>query len=114
MGVAVDATGAVYVAGGTSSTDFPVTPNAAQRQYGGAEAGFLPSGDAFVVRFGEPPPPTPPDTTTHTTAHTTTDAATNSSAHATTGAAAYSSTSADRGDQRRGPCRQLAHRRARV
>lgn len=45
MGIAVDPTGSAYVAGLTSSVDFPVTPGAAQPAYGGG------SGDGFVVRL---------------------------------------------------------------
>jgi hypothetical protein len=41
-GVAVDAAGNAYVAGGTSSTDFPTTAGAYQRTYkGGASDGFV-------------------------------------------------------------------------
>jgi len=49
--IAVDSAGAAYVAGGTQSTDFPATPGAFQRVYGGGN--LLPSfaGDAFVVKF---------------------------------------------------------------
>ena len=49
--IAVDSTGAAYVAGATQSTDFPTTPNAFQRAYLGATA--IPSylGDGFVAKF---------------------------------------------------------------
>jgi photosystem II stability/assembly factor-like uncharacterized protein len=41
-GVALDSFGQAYVAGGTSSTDFPTTPGALQRIYGGGQAdGFI-------------------------------------------------------------------------
>ena len=43
--IAVDAGGNVYVAGGTSSTNFPVTSNAPQATYGGGKD------DAFVVKL---------------------------------------------------------------
>jgi hypothetical protein len=43
-GIAVDSAGNVYVTGGTSSTDFPVTPGAFQTTYGG-------NGDAFVSKI---------------------------------------------------------------
>ncbi|MGH9476977.1 MAG: SBBP repeat-containing protein [Terriglobales bacterium] len=39
--VAVDSSNNVYVAGNTSSSDFPVTSNATQSIYGGAQDGFL-------------------------------------------------------------------------
>lgn len=39
--VRVDKTGAVYIAGDTSSTAFPVTPGALQRQYNGGYDGFV-------------------------------------------------------------------------
>lgn len=44
-GIAFDTHENVYVAGETSSLDFPITPGAAQRRYGGA------GGDAFIVRM---------------------------------------------------------------
>ncbi len=43
--IAVDAAGNAYITGGTSSTDFPTTPGAFQRTYGGG------SGDAFVAKI---------------------------------------------------------------
>jgi hypothetical protein len=43
-GIAVDATGAAYVTGDTTSVNFPTTPNAYQPGYGGAQ-------DAFVTKF---------------------------------------------------------------
>jgi hypothetical protein len=39
--VAVDALGQAHVAGGTQSSDFPVTPGAAQQQFGGFRDGFV-------------------------------------------------------------------------
>ncbi|MCC6540551.1 MAG: SBBP repeat-containing protein [Bryobacterales bacterium] len=47
----VDASGQVWVAGATMSTDFPVTQDALQRNYGGTdpEANF-PTGDAFLAQ----------------------------------------------------------------
>ncbi len=44
MGIAVDSAGSAYVTGGTGSTNFPVTPGAAQTTFGG-------SSDAFVVKI---------------------------------------------------------------
>jgi len=44
FGIAVDASGATYITGGTSSTDFPVMAGAYQPAYGGAS-------DAFVTRL---------------------------------------------------------------
>ncbi len=44
LAVAVDAAGAVYVAGTTTSADFPVTPGAIQTVFGGGS-------DAFVVKL---------------------------------------------------------------
>jgi hypothetical protein len=41
MGVSVDASGRIHVAGHTTSDDFPVTPRAAQPAYGGASDCFL-------------------------------------------------------------------------
>lgn len=39
--VAVDSRGQAHVAGGTQSSDFPVTPGAAQQQFGGFRDGFV-------------------------------------------------------------------------
>lgn len=44
-GIAVDSSGQAYVAGGTSSTDFPTTPGAFQRIYGGGQS------DAFITKL---------------------------------------------------------------
>jgi hypothetical protein len=44
-GIAVDSSGQAYIAGGTSSTDFPTTPGAFQRIYGGGQA------DAFITKL---------------------------------------------------------------
>ncbi len=50
--VAVDASGAVWIAGETQSADMPVTLSAAQRRYGGGETfGPVWFGDGFVARF---------------------------------------------------------------
>jgi hypothetical protein len=43
-GIAVDPSGNIYVAGGTSSADFPITPGAFQTTFRG--------GDGFVVKIG--------------------------------------------------------------
>ncbi len=51
-GIAVDASGAAYITGETRSDDFPVTPNAFQRAYGGTvELGPLSFGDVFVTKL---------------------------------------------------------------
>jgi uncharacterized protein (TIGR03437 family) len=50
--IAVDAAGNVYVAGFTTSSDFPVTPGVLQHTYGGAGGnGCKPFGDAFVAKI---------------------------------------------------------------
>lgn len=54
-GVAVDGTGGVIIAGGTSSTDFPVSNTGAyQSKYGGSDTQLagVAVGDAFIARFG--------------------------------------------------------------
>ena len=52
--IAVDAAGIVTVAGNTESTNFPVTPNALQTLYRGAQSGsVLWGGDAWVARLNE-------------------------------------------------------------
>ena len=50
-GIAVDASGSMYVAGSTDSTDFPVTPGAAGRSYNGERDGFLLRLDATGSRL---------------------------------------------------------------
>ncbi len=62
VGIALDRAGSVYVTGGTSSSDFPTTQGAYQRNYGTAQAKLLPLGDAFIVKLGEAPvqPTQPP------------------------------------------------------
>jgi uncharacterized protein (TIGR03437 family) len=55
LAIAVDTAGAAYVGGATQSADFPTTPGAFQRVYGGGD--LIPSlaaGDAFVVKFNAP------------------------------------------------------------
>ena len=52
LGLAVDGAGNATVSGGTISTDFPVTSNAAQSAYGGTTLNTLPMGDGFLTRFG--------------------------------------------------------------
>jgi uncharacterized protein (TIGR03437 family) len=52
--LAVDASGNAYIAGGTSSVNFPVTAGAFQTQYAGPPADPTapdPAGDAFVAKF---------------------------------------------------------------
>jgi len=53
FGIAVDATGAAYVAGGTQSTDFPTTPGALETTYSGYNPNQLPSlqGDGFATKL---------------------------------------------------------------
>jgi uncharacterized protein (TIGR03437 family) len=53
-GVAVDGLGGVVIAGGTTSTDFPVNSGVYQAKYAGSEPQFAgtPVGDAFIARFG--------------------------------------------------------------
>ncbi|MGA8765119.1 MAG: SBBP repeat-containing protein [Candidatus Sulfotelmatobacter sp.] len=55
-GIAVDASGNAYVAGGTTSSDFPVSATAPQKTYGGASAGCIPTstticGDVTVSKL---------------------------------------------------------------
>jgi len=55
MGLAVDSTGAAYVTGFTSSSNFPVSANAAQKNFAGpatitGQRGFV-WGDAFVAKL---------------------------------------------------------------
>lgn len=57
MGVAIAPGGGVLVTGGTTSVNFPVSPNAAQRVYGGTFEPYLPLGDMFLMRIGDPPRP---------------------------------------------------------
>lgn len=52
--LAVDSAGNAYMAGGTSSPDFPVTAGAFQTQYAGSAADATapdPAGDAFIAKF---------------------------------------------------------------
>lgn len=50
--IAVDAEGAVYVAGGTLSQNFPTTAGALQRTYGGqGTAGNIRLGDGFITKL---------------------------------------------------------------
>jgi hypothetical protein len=64
--IALDSLGAAYVAGVTTSTNFPTTTGAFQTVAGGAE-------DAFVAKLGEvivpPPPPPPPASIGKVTGH---------------------------------------------
>jgi uncharacterized protein (TIGR03437 family) len=54
FGLAVDAAGAVYVAGGTGSLNFPTTPGALQTSYTGYNPSQPPSAgpDGFVTKLG--------------------------------------------------------------
>ena len=53
LGITVDAAGAVYVAGGTRSSDFPTTPGALSTTYTDHDLNQLPSlsGDGFVTKL---------------------------------------------------------------
>ena len=50
-GIAVDSSGAAYVAGSTQSLDFPVTPGAFQSAFGGWGRCLQNTGDAFVAKL---------------------------------------------------------------
>ena len=50
-GIAVDSSGAAYVAGSTQSLDFPVTPGAFQSTFGGWGRCLQNTGDAFVAKL---------------------------------------------------------------
>ncbi len=52
--IAVGPSGMVYIAGGTTSTDLAVSPNAVQKQNGGSGPRFL--GDAFVAKVNPQSP----------------------------------------------------------
>jgi len=52
FGVASGASGGVYVTGSTLSSNFPVTPGAMQKGYGGWQPSYLPLGDAFITKYG--------------------------------------------------------------
>lgn len=61
-GVAVDQKGNAWVTGFTASSDYPVTPNAAQKTFGGPNPrGSYFSGDSFLAKYSgflvQPPPP---------------------------------------------------------
>ncbi|MBS1855041.1 MAG: SBBP repeat-containing protein [Acidobacteria bacterium] len=60
QGVAVSASGDVWIAGTTLSSGFPVTSNAAQRTYGGSSGIGRVKGDAFLAHFAPPAAPPPP------------------------------------------------------
>ncbi len=49
--IVIDGADAAYVTGGTQSTDFPTTPGAFQRVYGGGSPMPSLAGDAFVSKF---------------------------------------------------------------
>jgi uncharacterized protein (TIGR03437 family) len=53
-GIALDGAGNIFVAGGTASTDFPVTSDAFQPMFGGSGPGldpWPPKGDGFLTMF---------------------------------------------------------------
>jgi uncharacterized protein (TIGR03437 family) len=52
IGIAVDPAGSAYVTGATSSPNFPVSPQAIQREFAGARNDFLPLGDIFLAKYG--------------------------------------------------------------
>jgi hypothetical protein len=50
--ITVDSSGSVYVTGGTTSADFPVTSDVLQTKYGGADGGYQSvNGDIFVTKL---------------------------------------------------------------
>ena len=50
--ITVDGSGSVYVTGGTTSSNFPVTSGVVQTTYGGADGGYQSvNGDIFVTKF---------------------------------------------------------------
>jgi hypothetical protein len=50
--ITVDGSGSVYVTGGTTSADFPVTSGVLQTKYGGADGGYQSvNGDIFVTKL---------------------------------------------------------------
>jgi hypothetical protein len=55
MGIAVDAGGNAYVTGHTLAADFPTTPGAFQRNYGGVPPNSA-GGDAFITKLVTRPP----------------------------------------------------------
>ena len=50
-GVTLDSSGNLWTVGGTLSTNFPVTANAAQKSYGGDQPSLGQRGDAILVKF---------------------------------------------------------------
>jgi uncharacterized protein (TIGR03437 family) len=60
QGLAVSASGDVWIGGATLSSGFPVTQNAAQHTYGGSSIVGRAKGDAFLAHFAPPAAPPPP------------------------------------------------------
>jgi uncharacterized protein (TIGR03437 family) len=52
LGIALDSSGTIYLAGHTLSKDFPTAGQQAQQGYGGDNEGFFPTGDAFLAEVG--------------------------------------------------------------
>jgi len=52
LGIALDSSGNIYLAGHTLSKDFPTAGQTAQSGYAGDSEGFFPTGDAFLAEVG--------------------------------------------------------------
>jgi uncharacterized protein (TIGR03437 family) len=54
VAIVLDNAGSAYIAGGTYSTNYPVTPGASQRIFGGGTSDYgYPPGDAFLAKVGQ-------------------------------------------------------------